>query len=580
MAIIPRARETVRIRTPGVAAPGRVSAPAAAAGQDDLGVGIGQDITRLGQQLGRAFLELRQRKDAAEVSRIDTDFRVEMQNTLFDENSNLKGVPNGIMSRKLANSAGSTQEYDQKYAEMRRRFIGDTENAQQAEALAVRMDKHYTSRRETVIRNEAAQGREDLKVSTAANLKQRVSNAGDIEMPKEALSDEIEEASAIQEQTLRQLGSGQSVIDLGRDSISAQIANSQILHVLDTDPELAQKQLDHVSGMIPEGAKKALQESIDKKVFADRRLAAGDAVIAASNAAEGGLSLKEARKLTFSEELTSGMETAEKEKVFEYVKKRMNEDKFDKRATEQRGKEKTDDLERTLYIRSVRGELEIQDLDRFLFEGQIDEAFHAKMEDDLLRKVNDPRISPEEKSKRYMEVFDKFLELSGAEAEDGRITENADDNTFKKMTEFRDFLSKSKGHMTQKQYTDLLTATERNLSQPVQAKVGFLQALRNNLTALALAPAAMVPIMAKITFDMMQPSTTVEQAEEMGRNALEQAAVSSGTDRSRYKIGEVITPPGLPAVRVIGFNSQGKAEIEPLAGAAPAIPKAAPVKDK
>lgn len=557
--------EQIDIRTQRIAAPGAVTPPAElAAGAGTVGgQRLGQDIARLGRDLGQAFAASKNRKDSADVASLETEFRIGMQNILFDDGIDKEGNVKGILNRRLAGSDGSTQELDKKYLDLRRDFIGRTLNPEQQAALAPRMDSHYLSRRENVIRHEVAQGREYLKVSAEANIKQHVLDAANIRQP-ETLAKEIEDLIKFQSGVMIQLQEPESTIELAADTISTQIANASVLQTLETDAERAQLLLNRVKHDIPLGAGTALQDSIDIKVFGNRMIEVGEKVMNAINATDKGLTQKEVRKMVFSKELTGGMTSKQKESVLSHVKTLVSEDAVDKRKAVLEARNRLDDLQKATYIRALRDDISVAEAFSMLANNQIDEVFHGKLIGMITKESNDPRIPAAEKSRVQMEIADAWLNLGGTEFEDGKITEAASENTAEELSAFRDLLFKRKGHLTSKMHADYLRTTERNLSEPAKAKRGIVRSLIAALSAIpTLGPVGMAAAMNEVLFDMVLESTTEEESAQIKTRtvATQQAKHNPqfAAMRTEFEAGKtvIITNASGRQAKVTGFDVRG-----------------------
>ncbi|TPW18844.1 MAG: hypothetical protein FD126_3280, partial [Elusimicrobia bacterium] len=320
---VPTYEPQVGIRTQNTAdAPAAPRPPAAAfgAGEGESQERLGQAVAGLGAVLTKRLVERQQRDQEQEVLAADTEFRKAMQGVLTSPEVDDAKRPKGLLNRSLGQTKGATVEFDSSYAELRKSFLESVPTPQQRAALAARMDSHYIATRDQVVRHESRQGEEDFKASLDMNLKQRVSDAAAVTEPA-ALNQVIDEAVRVQSEGAQRLGG-----KVDGKLLAGDIAKTSIASVLDKDPKRAAALLASVRGKLPENVAVSLDQAIEGKMLADERASLWDSLTR-----ERG----DFMKLPDGNWDLSAMQGAvmalkepaeKKEKLWDYVKARANED--------------------------------------------------------------------------------------------------------------------------------------------------------------------------------------------------------------------------------------------------------------
>lgn len=320
---VPTYEPQVGIRTLNTAeAPAAQRPPAAAFGGDvaEADQRVGQAVAGLGEKLAQRVVERQQRDQEQEVLAADTEFRKALQGVLSSPEVGADKRPKGLLNRNLGQAKGGTVEFDSSYAELRRSFLESVPTPQQRAALAARMDSHYVSSRDLVVRHESRQGEEDFKSSLDLNLKQRVSDAAAATDPA-GLNQAIDEAVRVQAEGGQRLG----VKTDGRQ-LAGDMAKTSISAVLDQDPKRAADLLASVREKLPPDVAASLEQAIDGKKLADERLALWDNLSRERaqfmTLPDGGWDLTAMRGAV----LALDVPAEKKEKMWDYVKSRANED--------------------------------------------------------------------------------------------------------------------------------------------------------------------------------------------------------------------------------------------------------------
>jgi len=228
-------KQTSRV-TPSISAPQELRPPPGAFGED-----VAQATTKLGEtgmKIANAMLqraaERRKEIEAKQIADQDTLFRTEMQDVLYSTDNNDNGIPRGILARKLDQSQGSTLEFDQKYPEVKAKYLNNVTSIHQKETLSKILDATYTSNRDAIIRYERQQGDESIKNSLESNIEIQANDAA-------------------------QLQDGPSVV---RAIQQAEGVQSALNRISGYDPKTAETKLIEARGKI---AKSAFATAIDEK---------------------------------------------------------------------------------------------------------------------------------------------------------------------------------------------------------------------------------------------------------------------------------------------------------------------------
>ena len=153
-----------------------------------FGTDVAEATTRLGEtglKIADAIMQRgieRQKEIAAkQIADQDTSFRTEMQNVLYNTENDENGRPVGILARKLDQSQGSTLEFDQKYPEMKTRYLNSVSSQFQKDTLSKLLDATYTSNRDAIIRHERQQSDESIKNSLESNIDIQANDAAQLQ---------------------------------------------------------------------------------------------------------------------------------------------------------------------------------------------------------------------------------------------------------------------------------------------------------------------------------------------------------------------------------------------------------------
>lgn len=323
---IPLARENAAVN-PIRTDPPQFAKPTPAAFGADVAVAdeqVGQKISEFGATLAKAIVNKRNQDEEQQVIATDTTFRQSLQDVLYNPEPGTGGAPKGIMDRSLGQARGATVQFQDAYADLRQKFLDQVPGDHQKAALAARMDAHYVSTRDLVVRHEAVQQDESYKNDLDANLKQRVSDAAALVDPT-ALSGAIDQAHVVQSEGMKKMGRSPDELKLSGQLLAGDMAKSAIGAVLERNPQQAQQLLDTVKARIGAGQAAAMQQTIDGKMFSDKSAALWDSMTGAGafKLPDGNWDLGAMQAAVLD---LKGEPQDKKEKLWDYVKARANED--------------------------------------------------------------------------------------------------------------------------------------------------------------------------------------------------------------------------------------------------------------
>lgn len=143
-----------------------------------------QSLGMVGEQIAK-HLEIRlQDEQDKEIIRRETDFRIEIQNALKnneDETIEINGQQitrkKGYLLRQLGQAKGTTEDFDKLYKEQIRNKYTQGLNRYQLQKIEPALDTYYYSARENIITHEANQEDEELKNIVEANVIQKTNDA-------------------------------------------------------------------------------------------------------------------------------------------------------------------------------------------------------------------------------------------------------------------------------------------------------------------------------------------------------------------------------------------------------------------
>jgi hypothetical protein len=263
---VPVYQRQARVQAPQISAP-KVSQPIAAAS----GVNVSEAIARFGEKMGDVSAALtkhmvakQEREEEREVLQTDTAFRKEMQNKLYDKETDENGRPKGILLREKAWAKDATPEFDQGFTEARERYLGAAKTDRQRDMLSKLLDNHYESLRDNVIRHEASQDREAFKDSYDAAINTRIQSAA-MHRDSATLLRDMDEAAAVQSVGHKRLGLQGEAAEFDRKQLHAKMLKTAFDANLERDWKAADALVEASKDRIPENAYAELKKTIEGK---------------------------------------------------------------------------------------------------------------------------------------------------------------------------------------------------------------------------------------------------------------------------------------------------------------------------
>jgi len=253
---IPIAERQVSPTTANVPMPRQPGVVRAAFGEQvyESNQNLGRTGMRISELLAKHIHEREQQKLDAHLAQLDTDFRKEIQGTLFDETPETIDVngqkvqrPKGILTRSLEQAEGATEEFDKKYRDIRQKYLSQAITTDGQARISGQMDQHYLTARQMTIRHEAAQGKVAMISRQSGNLHQQISDAAGIQ-DVQLLNVAIDRAQQTQDQINVLSGFDPETSEYKRTAVAGQLAAKPILATLKTTGD-AQKALALLEGV-------------------------------------------------------------------------------------------------------------------------------------------------------------------------------------------------------------------------------------------------------------------------------------------------------------------------------------------
>ena len=241
--------QTSRV-TPQISTPQELRPPEAAFG-GDVAKAL-QNLGETGQKIAGVIMEhglkLQQEKQDEEALNIETTYRQDMQNRVYDDTSETVKIgnqdverPKGFLNRELGQAEGATQEFDKLYFEkggIRDQYLTGLSNYQMKK-LAPALDNYATSLRDNIIQHEAKQRSLNFKNITEANVAQKTLDASTIRDPKSlglAINDAVDAAKSYNSRF------DEATRKINNEKITGDIIESSVISTLKTTGNLTQAQ--------------------------------------------------------------------------------------------------------------------------------------------------------------------------------------------------------------------------------------------------------------------------------------------------------------------------------------------------
>lgn len=265
---VPIYEETIKPDLGQTAPPGQIPQPPAAAfGANEIAANreTSKIVGNLGNVLAEHVIERQKQDRTAEVLKADTAFRNDLQQMMFSPETDDKGVPKGVMNRRLEQAHGATVGFDQDANQLRQKYLSGFQSRFQQEALSKAIDSSITSGRESVIRHEANQSEENRKNVLDSNLKQRVTDASFINDPV-AFKQALIQGKEILGSGLKSLGFDDNTAKSKADDFTKNMVESAVDPIIMRDPAAGQAFFDSIKSDLNPGLQTDLQKDIYTRV--------------------------------------------------------------------------------------------------------------------------------------------------------------------------------------------------------------------------------------------------------------------------------------------------------------------------
>lgn len=252
MANVPIATRKVRPQVASIADK-KIIAPLASAtgaGPSRAMAGLGKAVAGVGDQLSKHIIDRQKEEADKEVLSSETEFRKKMQDVLYSTESDDKDVPKGLFNRTLDNAKGNTEKFDIAYAEIRKEFEGQFETDYQKNNIAALMDKHYTSTRGQVIRQEGSEGRQAYKEALDSNINQMVIDSSNT-FQSEDLRLQMDDAMQKLRMGLKAIGKDDKTIAYEIGNLEMEMVENSIKTLVTNNAPGAERLLEELKDTLP-----------------------------------------------------------------------------------------------------------------------------------------------------------------------------------------------------------------------------------------------------------------------------------------------------------------------------------------
>lgn len=243
----------------------------------------GETIFKAGQLLAKHAQEQIELRNEQRGAQVYTQYARDMQNKLFNENTEVVKVqvgsrsklnpdgtisntaaptpiyedverPVGVMNRSLSQAHGAIDEMDSYYlGNAREQYLSQIPDAKTRQKIAIMMDTHYNTVRGTVISHQASESRKDLVNSFTSSVKQQVADAYGALNPL-ALTTAVDNAVLTQNELNRAIGADDKSSKMALQATTSDIVENSVMGKLKTtgNPIEATALLDSVKDKLSE----------------------------------------------------------------------------------------------------------------------------------------------------------------------------------------------------------------------------------------------------------------------------------------------------------------------------------------
>lgn len=212
-------------------------------------------------------------QNEANVSNLNTQFRQEIQNKLFDESPQTVNVngqdvtrPTGVLVRQLGQAKGATVDFDQQYQQMRAGYLSQVKDPAYRASLQSGMDNYFTSLRDGVIKHEATQGQANLVNTFESSVAQQAKDAYTAQNPND-LNNAIANMALATDKVNKAKSLDPETASLNLQKSTLNVAENAVLGKLQTTGSVDQSMalLDSVKDKLTPQNYMALQEKVQKQ---------------------------------------------------------------------------------------------------------------------------------------------------------------------------------------------------------------------------------------------------------------------------------------------------------------------------
>lgn len=203
----------------------------------------GEIVQQIGQKFSEHAIAKMQEDANAQVFEADTQFRQELQKSLLDSETGVDAQgnerPNGVLVRKLGQAKGATVDFDRQFSDLKKSYVSRFQNEYQQRSISQQLDQTYLSARDSVIRHEVSEDRDNKRNILEGNLTQRVTDAGLITNPK-TLMNAIKEGQYAAFSGMKGMGVDDQTIAVASNKFAGDMAKSALMPLLQSNPTAAQ----------------------------------------------------------------------------------------------------------------------------------------------------------------------------------------------------------------------------------------------------------------------------------------------------------------------------------------------------
>lgn len=229
----------VSVPTPNIPMPKQPTPPREAFGESVYRANA--ELGEVGQKIGQAIAKRAEEKYQLEQDQIESDTYLDFQRNkqdrlLSDEMEEINGVERkkGLLNRQLSSASGVTQDYQTWADKTVPEYLNRIQDPNTKAKLSNRLKIDALSTRETVIKHEQAQWRQDKENSFKSEIAMAKDNAFTVRTPEE-LAIQVNNAVVGQDKMNRLLSLDDTTSQLGLKSAVSDVVDNAVMGALGTD---------------------------------------------------------------------------------------------------------------------------------------------------------------------------------------------------------------------------------------------------------------------------------------------------------------------------------------------------------